>query len=79
MEQMCAFFICFLVRKLMNVFCVVIGTVKNIFGNVDITRDSYFDWQYRDNPNGKAIVLLAYDDDSKKIFERLNLKKQTNM
>ena len=43
----------------------ILNLTKKNFGNVDITKTSYFDWQYRDNPNGKAIVLLARDDDSK--------------
>ena len=43
----------------------ILNLTKKIFGDVDITKASYFDWQYRDNPNGKAIVLLARDDDSK--------------
>ena len=43
----------------------ILNLTKKNFGNVDITKASYFDWQYRDNPNGKAIVLLARDDDSK--------------
>ena len=43
----------------------ILNLTKKNFGNVDITKASYFDWQYRDNPNGKAIILLARDDDSK--------------
>jgi len=43
----------------------ILNLTKKNFGNVDITKASYFDWQYRDNPNGKAIVLLARDDNSK--------------
>ena len=50
----------------------ILNLTKKIFGNVDITKESYFDWQYRDNPNGKAIVLLAYDDDSKNILVGTN-------
>ncbi len=42
----------------------ILDLTKKTFGDVDITGTAYFDWQYRDNPNGKAIVLLARDDDS---------------
>lgn len=40
----------------------ILELTKKIFGDVDISNPSYFDWQYRNNPNGKAIVLLAQDD-----------------
>ena len=50
----------------------ILNLTKKIFGDVDITKASYFDWQYRDNPNGKAIILLARDDDSKNIIVGTN-------
>ncbi len=40
----------------------ILDLTKKAFGDVEIVNPSYFDWQYRDNPDGKAIVLLAYDD-----------------
>jgi hypothetical protein len=40
----------------------ILNLTKKIFGDVEINDPSYFDWQYRDNPNGKALVLLARDD-----------------
>ncbi len=40
----------------------ILNLTKKIFGDVEINNPSYFDWQYRDNPNGKALVLLARDD-----------------
>ncbi len=40
----------------------ILELTKKIFGDTDISNSSYFDWQYRNNPNGKAIVLLAQDD-----------------
>ena len=50
----------------------ILNLTKKIFGDVDITKASYFDWQYRDNPNGKAIVLLARDDNSKNLLVGTN-------
>ena len=41
----------------------ILDLTKQTFGDVDIAKPAYFDWQYRDNPNGKAIVLLARDDE----------------
>jgi len=40
----------------------ILELTKKTFGNTDISNSSYFDWQYRNNPNGKAIVILAQDD-----------------
>lgn len=42
----------------------ILDLTKKTFGDNNITKSEYFDWQYRDNPNGKAVVLLSYDDDS---------------
>ena len=46
----------------------ILNLTKKIFGDVEITKPSYFDWQYRDNPNGKALVLLARDDSNNQII-----------
>ena len=40
----------------------ILELTKKTFGDVDISNSLYFDWQYRNNPFGKAIVLLAQDD-----------------
>jgi len=40
----------------------ILELTKKTFGNTDISNSSYFDWQYRSNPNGKAIIILAQDD-----------------
>ena len=42
----------------------ILDLTKKTFGDVEIAGTVYFDWQYRDNPNGKAIVLLSHDNDS---------------
>ncbi len=34
----------------------ILDLTKKTFGDVDIVNSAYFDWQYRDNPNGKATV-----------------------
>jgi N-acetylglutamate synthase-like GNAT family acetyltransferase len=41
---------------------VILELTKKVFGDVEITNSSYFDWQYKNNPDGKALVLLARDD-----------------
>ena len=40
----------------------ILDLTKKIFGDVDITNSKFFDWQYRYNPNGKAVILLARDE-----------------
>lgn len=50
----------------------ILDLTKKTFGDVDIADSAYFDWQYRDNPNGKAIILLARDDDSNNILVGTN-------
>jgi len=41
----------------------ILDLTKKTYGkNVEISNLLYFDWQYRNNPKGKAIVLLAIDD-----------------
>ncbi len=50
----------------------ILDLTKKTFGDVDIAGTAYFDWQYRDNPNGKAIVLLARDDDSNNMLVGTN-------
>ena len=42
----------------------ILDLTKKTFGDVNIAGTVYFDWQYRDNPNGKAIVLLSHDNNS---------------
>ena len=42
----------------------ILDLTKKTFGDVDIASSVYFDWQYRDSPHGKAIVLLSHDNDS---------------
>jgi len=46
----------------------ILNLTKKTFGDVEIANSSYFDWQYRDNPEGKAIVLLAQDDSNGSII-----------
>jgi len=40
----------------------ILDLTKKTFGDIEIANQSYFDWQYRNNPYGKAIISIAYDD-----------------
>ena len=41
----------------------ILNLSRKVFGNVEIVNPSYYDWQYRDNPHGKAIIVLAKDEE----------------
>lgn len=40
----------------------ILDLTKKTFGDVEIANSSYYDWQYRKNPNGKALIALARND-----------------
>ncbi|HEV2193260.1 MAG TPA: GNAT family N-acetyltransferase [Nitrosopumilaceae archaeon] len=40
----------------------ILALTQKVFGEQEITQPSYFDWQYRINPQGKALILLAKDE-----------------
>ncbi len=41
----------------------ILELTKKTYGDdAEISNSSYFNWQYRDNPQGKAVILLAYDE-----------------
>jgi|TARA_B110000438_G_scaffold299650_1_gene350287 hypothetical protein len=46
----------------------ILNLTKKTFGDVDIAKTVYFDWQYRDSPYGKAVVLLSRDTDSNNVL-----------
>ena len=47
----------------------ILDLTKKTFGpKTEISNPAYFDWQYRYNPSGKAIVLLARDDSTNQII-----------
>jgi len=50
----------------------ILDLTKKTFGDVEISNSSYFDWQYRNNPNGKAIILLAQDDSNNNVIVGTN-------
>jgi hypothetical protein len=50
----------------------ILNLTKKTFGDVEINNSSYFDWQYRNNPNGKALVLLSRDDSNNNIIVGTN-------
>ena len=41
----------------------ILDLTKKTYGDdAEILNSSYFNWQYRNNPTGKAVVLLAHDE-----------------
>jgi len=40
----------------------ILDLTKKVFGEGEITQASYFDWQYNQNPSGKALILIAKDE-----------------
>lgn len=46
----------------------ILNLTKKTFGDVEITNPSYFDWQYRKNPFGKALIILALNDSDNQII-----------
>ena len=46
----------------------MLNLTKKTFGDVEITNPSYFDWQYRKNPTGKALITLALNDSDNQII-----------
>ena len=43
----------------------ILDLTRKIFGDVEISKPDFFDWQYLHNPEGEAIVITARDDDEK--------------
>ncbi|WP_101477068.1 GNAT family N-acetyltransferase [Candidatus Nitrosotalea bavarica] len=41
----------------------ILRLTRKIFGDVEISKSDFFDWQYLNNPEGEAIVITAKDDD----------------
>ena len=41
----------------------ILDLTQKIFGDVEIANPNFFDWQYLDNPDGEAIIILAKDDE----------------
>ncbi|MBI1829443.1 MAG: GNAT family N-acetyltransferase [Thaumarchaeota archaeon] len=41
----------------------IINLSRKVFGNVDIVNPRFFDWQYKQNPCGKAVIVLAKDEE----------------
>jgi len=51
----------------------ILDLTKKTYGDgVEISNPSYFDWQYRNNPKGKAVVLLAYDESNHNLIVGTN-------
>lgn len=45
----------------------ILRLTRRVFGDQEIAQQSYFDWQYTENPFGKAIVVLAKDEENEVI------------
>src|SRR5574337_29649 len=41
----------------------ILELTRKIFGDVEISKFDFFDWQYLNNPEGEAIVITAKDDE----------------
>lgn len=41
----------------------ILQLTRKIFGDVELSKSDFFDWQYMNNPEGEAIVITAKDDD----------------
>lgn len=41
----------------------ILALTQKIFGDVELSKSDFFDWQYLDNPDGEAIVIIAKDDE----------------
>jgi len=41
----------------------ILRLTRRVFGDQEIAQQSYFDWQYTENPFGKAVVVLAKDEE----------------
>jgi len=57
----------------------ILELTKKTFGDVEIANSAYFDWQYRSNPEGKAIVLLAIDDSKNNLLIGTNAIIRTRL
>lgn len=41
----------------------ILELTRKIFGDTEISKSDFFDWQYLNNPEGEAIVITAKDDE----------------
>mgnify|MGYP003989442275 CR=1 FL=1 len=47
----------------------ILALAQKIYGDVEISKSDFFDWQYLDNPEGEAIVIVAKDDEKNVLRE----------
>lgn len=45
----------------------ILELTRKIFGDAEISKSNFFDWQYLNNPEGEAIVITALDDEKNSI------------
>jgi len=41
----------------------ILDLTRKIFGDTELSKSDFFDWQYLHNPEGEAVVITAKDDD----------------
>ena len=46
----------------------ILDLIKNTYGKSEATDRKYFNWQYNENPQGKAVVVLCFDDEKNLII-----------
>jgi len=51
-------------KKLQDDKDQILELTRKIFGDVEISKPSFFDWQYLHNPEDEALVMIARDDDN---------------
>ncbi len=42
---------------------LILELTRKIFGDAELSKSNFFDWQYLHNPDGEAIVIIAKDDE----------------
>ena len=45
----------------------ILELTRKIFGDTEISKPDFFDWQYLNNPEGEAIVITALDDEKNSV------------
>lgn len=57
----------------------ILRLMKKVFEGFDVSDPAYFDWQYMNSPQGKALVLLAKDEDRDNSIVGVEALVPTNM
>ena len=46
----------------------ILTLTQKIFGDAELSKADFFDWQYLHNPDGEAIVIVAKDDEKNNLI-----------